>query len=694
MPLAVQNEIYKELEKKVLGNQAPTESHARSEDCQWPIIKEVADIPYLLCTLLFEGVGGTQNLEGAVTWLIVSAKAGCQRARLDLPRILSAYRFELPVDVQALVPGWVAQEALVFQDRFVFDTLESLDESLFATIISEIERRWRLCTVFSDLWGNTWFDALFNACAEFYNFIHDAEFRHSPDLEELGTLAVLHATANADRFLAFLLSTTGESPEKRALKDYGSGLEWIHFLANFGMIEALRNLLDNFKVDIQKSDFQGRTPLYFATICGNSSMVELLLDRGAQASFGRDKKNNTCLHFVTSFRRVDIPRIVQRLIKAGADVNAPNSTGSTPLHKALMQTASATSNFSAAEALLRCGADPCIKDSDGEMPHYWAVVLHQPEALELLLKVTQNRLPESDFLILKANLFDQLILVPQIDMASFAGSRFPQGLDEIVQLLLDGSTLEAYKTLPDNGGDSAFYCASGRGKLELMRSICRCCPFVDVNEGEIEYNRPAMQYAIRHNKRSVVETLLSLGANLFYKDSLGENALHVAATYAPELLDLILELSRKVNNLEEMVESTSIHGLTPLDKAIMNGDLDTAQTLMSSGASCDQLRCLGEEGEKTTTLGHILSLPSASQEQVDFLLQFDASFIVSKDDSTVFHALARRSQNIRDEGSSSDPNKLTKCINEYNSSLHRLRRRFLTPPDLRHLVPRLPQSSP
>jgi ankyrin repeat protein len=657
MPLAVQNEIYEELKKKALGDQAPTQSDARSGDSQWPIIEEVADVPYLLCVLLLEGLGGTQNLEGAVTWLIASANAGCQRARLDLPRILSAYKIELSVDVQALVPGWVAQEALPFPDRFAFDTLESLDQYLFETTINEVERQWRLCTVVSDLWGTAWVEALFNACVELYNFIHHAEFRHSPDLGELGPLVVLHAMADADGFLAFLLSTSGEPAEKRALRDYGSGLGWIHFLANFGMAEALRNLLDNLKVDINKPDFQGRTPLYFATICGNSSMVDFLLGRGAQATFGRDKKNNTCLHFVTSFRRSDIPRIVQRLVEAGADVDAPNSTGSTPLHKALMQTASATSNFSAAEALLRYGADPCVKDSDGEMSHYWAVALHQPEALELLLKAAQSRLSESDFLILKVNLFDHLMLVPQIDIASFAGPRFPQSLDEVIQLLLDEPTLEAYKTLPDNGGDSAFYRASGRGKLELMRSICRCFPFVDVNEGEIEYNRPAMQYAIRHNKRSVVETLLSLGANLFYQDSLGENALHVAAVYAPELLDLILELSRKDNNLEEMIEARSIHGLTPLDKAIMSGYLDTAQTLIDSGASHDQLRCLGEEGKKMTTLGHILSMPFASLEQVDFLLQFDASVIVSEDGSTVFHALAGRSQNIRDEGSSSDPNK-------------------------------------
>jgi hypothetical protein len=289
------------------------------------------------------------------------------------------------------------------------------------------------------------------------------------------------------------------------------------------------------------------------------------------------------------------------------------------------------------------------------MSHYWAVVLHQPEALELLLKATRSRLSESDFLTLKANLFYHLILVPQIDMASFAGSRFPQSLDEIVRLLLDEPTLDAYKTLPDNGGDSAFYSASGRGKLELMRSICRCFPFVDVNEGEIEYNRPAIQYAIRHNKRSVVETLLSLGANLFYQDSLGENALHVAAEYAPELLDLILELSRKENTLKEMIEAISIHGITPLDKAIMSRYLDTAQTLIRSGASHDQLRCLGEGGKKTTTLGHILGMPSTSLEQVDFLLQFSANVIVSEDGSTVFHALARRSQNIHDEGSSSGP---------------------------------------
>ena len=657
MPLAVQNEIYEELRSKALGSQAPIESYARSDVSQLAIIKEVAEVPYLLCALLLQGLGGTQNVEEAIAWLIVSAKAGCQRARLDLPRIISACRSELPTDVQALTPGWVVQEVLAFPDRFALDTLESLDPSLFAATISDVERRWRLCTSVPDLWDITWFDALFNACAEFYNFVHHSELSPSFGFGELGPWIVSRSMADADGFLKFLLGTSGEPAEIRALRDYGLGLGWVHFLANFGMAETLHNLLDNLDVDISRSDFQGRTPLYFATICGNSSMVEFLLDQGARAPFGKNKKDNTCLHFVTSFQRHDISRMVERLAKVGVGVNALNCTGSTPLHMALKQTGSATSNLSATEALLRCGADPCMEDSDGEMPHYWTVVWHQPEALELLLEVTQNRLSENEFLTLKANLFDQLILVPQIDMASFAGSRFPQSLDEIVQLLLDEPILEAYKTLPDNGGDGAFYCASARGKLELMRSICRCFPSVDVNEREIEYNRPAMQYAIRHNKRGVVETLLSLGANLFYKDLLGENALHVAATYAPELLDLILERSRKENKLEGMIQATSTEGFTPLDKAVMSDYLDAAKTLINLGASYDQIRCLGEEGTKTTTLGYILSMPFASLEQIDLLTQLGANSVVSEDGSTVFHALARRSQNIRDEGLSSNPHR-------------------------------------
>jgi len=654
MPLLVREELLQVLRKEASGEHPRSKSDVSPGQNGWRLTRDFSDVRYLLSVLLFEGLGGKQNLEEAIEWLISSAKGGCPRAVLDLPRISRAYKFELPVDVQVLLFDWVAQGStfspvISFPDRFSFDTLESLDPSLFQTTVDKLENQCRSSATTSSLWGFQWRDALSSACSNFY-FAHCAEPRQRSNFLTFVSFAISQATTNTEEFLAFLMSTPEKSTEVRALKDYGSGLQWIHFLANFGMIEVLRTVLNLLKIDLETSDSDGRTPLYFATICGNSSMVDFLLDRGAKAAFGKDEDSTTCLHLVTSFKRQDISRMAQRLVQAEANVNAQTGTGATPLHKALMQTASKSSNHAAAEVLLRCGADPCIRDNDGETPHYWAVVLLQPESLELLLRATQDKMSENDFLFLKAHLFDHLITVPQFDMASFAGSQFPESLDKIVCLLLDESTLRVYKTLPDNGEDSAFFSVSARGKLELMRSICRCLPFVDVNEAEIENNRPALRHAIRHNKYNVVETLLALGANPFYTDSLGENALHVAATYAPELLGLLLRLSNKADTIGEILEAKSIHGLTPFDNAVINGNLDAARTLIDSGASHSQFRCLTKEGTKTTTLGHILSRPSTSLEQIDFLLQLEKSPTISDDGSTVFHALATLNSDIRDEG--------------------------------------------
>ena len=56
---------------------------------------------------------------------------------------------------------------------------------------------------------------------------------------------------------------------------------------------------------------------------------------------------------------------VERLLKAGADVNAKNKSGSTPLHVAV------ASNPSPAvlEVLLKAGADPRAINGDGKTPH-------------------------------------------------------------------------------------------------------------------------------------------------------------------------------------------------------------------------------------------------------------------------------------------------------------------------------------
>ena len=65
------------------------------------------------------------------------------------------------------------------------------------------------------------------------------------------------------------------------------------------------------------------------------------------------------------------------LLKNGADVNAKNKDGDTPLHHAARN-----SNYNTVEVLLKNGADVNAKNKNGDTPLHWA----EKESMKRLLR--------------------------------------------------------------------------------------------------------------------------------------------------------------------------------------------------------------------------------------------------------------------------------------------------------------------
>lgn len=91
-----------------------------------------------------------------------------------------------------------------------------------------------------------------------------------------------------------------------------------------------------------------RHPLNYATYCGNTKAVEILLENKADPNF-RDKYKNTPLHEAAMRGRLEIIRL---LAQYGADINARNRIGCTPL-----KAAAGNDEVKCAELLLELGAD-------------------------------------------------------------------------------------------------------------------------------------------------------------------------------------------------------------------------------------------------------------------------------------------------------------------------------------------------
>lgn len=143
-----------------------------------------------------------------------------------------------------------------------------------------------------------------------------------------------------------------------------SGWSAIHIAADSEAVEMVDWLLkNNAYVDAETVGYShpGRTALHFAASKrsgAGTQMVKSLLSGGAKATARTRQGGNTPLHYAVDGRCV---ATVQALIDSGADVNAVNGSGLTPLHKA----ASVPGLEEVVKALLGGGADPNKKTSIG-----------------------------------------------------------------------------------------------------------------------------------------------------------------------------------------------------------------------------------------------------------------------------------------------------------------------------------------
>ena len=165
----------------------------------------------------------------------------------------------------------------------------------------------------------------------------------------------------------------------------------LYMATNGNDMETIRLLVDA-GLDVNAPDMTGQTPLMNAASNQNLTAVKLLLAKGANVNavtrppgartvIGTPGLGKfTALGLACAFAPTDA-EVVKTLLAAGADVNAPDGRGMTPL---MLATATDHQDPEVIRALIAKGTDLKIKDVNGDNALDWAAKYGPTAAYEAL----------------------------------------------------------------------------------------------------------------------------------------------------------------------------------------------------------------------------------------------------------------------------------------------------------------------
>lgn len=388
------------------------------------------------------------------------------------------------------------------------------------------------------------------------------------------------------REVARLQAMIKDSPDLINARDgAGVGATPLFKAARDGQLKVAAFLLDN-KADIESRN-GGYTPLMIAAERGNKEMVDLLLNRGADANAaGRANFNPaganshggfTALHIAANF---GYRAVAEALLAQGARVIAKTDMGLSPLHLA------ASGGFkSVAELLLAKGADPNAKDEQGVTPLMKAATAGNRAIVEWLLanKAEVNGKANNGWTALHSaieradNETAKLLLENQADPNLMSTDRDASGRTPLMIAAGMRNTAGAELLLKHgasvNATNSNGYCAlqaainqndEATAKLLLENKA-------DPNIGADGY-LSLLQSAVGRGQFQIAESMIAHGANVNYRNKLGQAPLHTAVQLA----------AQNPVTSKEMVEVLLSHGA---DVNAKDNDGNTPLDLFNSSAS-------------------------------------------------------------------------------------------------------------
>jgi ankyrin repeat protein len=286
-------------------------------------------------------------------------------------------------------------------------------------------------------------------------------------------------------------------------------------------------------------------PMVAAARKGNEAMVQLLFSHGAAVDSrddSRDNSSSTPLFFAVQNGFMTVCRT---LVAHGADVNAKNKNGSTPLQIALDH-----GNLPAAEFLISNKAQPSPDLMNGE----------------LLMAAQNGQVSKAEFLL--AHGADVNLRSPIVAAAT-------QGNDAMVRLLLShGAKVDSR----GDGGRTALGYAMEKGFMDVCHTLV--AHGADVNAKDVDTKTP-LQIAVEKGNIIAAEFLITNKAQIDIRRGDGLTPLTTAIIMDQiDMVKLLLD-----NHADANMETGPSNGArSPLRCAIDKHNAKIVQLLLDHGA--------------------------------------------------------------------------------------------------------------